>query len=68
MGWLDRWDARNQRILEGHNERAKREGWPPDSPGPTWAYMLSLVPGVGVIGLIVIIVAGWRQRRARRSD
>jgi hypothetical protein len=63
MGWLDRWDARNQRIVERQAEKAKREGWPPDSPGPTWAYLISPLPIVGLIGVAVIAVAGWRQRR-----
>jgi hypothetical protein len=65
MGWLEKWDARNQRIVDRANDRFKREGFPPDSPGPIWAYLISLIPGLGPIGIAVIARAAWKQRRAR---
>lgn len=67
MGWLERWDERNQRQAEKDNVLASNENWQrsiDETPGPDWAYALGAVPVLWVIGEIAIWVAERRQRRS----
>jgi hypothetical protein len=36
--------------------------------GPRWAWLLSVLPIVGIVGDIVIVVYAWRHRRRLRDQ
>ena len=67
VGLLERWDARNQRVLEEHNRRYKPDPNDDETPGPRWAWVLSGVPIIGCLGLAVILFTAWRRRKVRRE-
>ena len=71
MGLLERWDERNQRVLEEHNEldggtwEAWNERYGPPAPG--WLWVLSGLPWVGLIVVPVALMLEWRRRRRRSA-
>jgi hypothetical protein len=36
--------------------------------GPRWAWLLSVLPVIGIVGDIVIVVYAWRHRRRLREE
>jgi hypothetical protein len=71
VGWFERMDERNQRRAEQDNVRLSNENyqrWIDEQPGPSWAYALSAVPLIGLIGDALIAVAGWRRQRRDRGS
>lgn len=63
---MAKWDAANQTTMRKHNEWAGgtwEEFTERNFPGPPWAYAMSNLPVVGLIGAIVI----HRARRSRRN-
>ena len=71
MGWLTRWDHRNQRITD---RQRKREA-PVDNPDDDNAIVVGglyaswFLPSIaGLVGGLIALLAAWRLRRKRTSD
>ena len=36
--------------------------------GPRWAFLLSLLPIIGIIGDVVLVVWAWRRRQGKKAS
>ena len=67
MGLLDRWDRRNDRWAEASYPSDPGTGLVHPDEGPRWAYVLSAVPFVGIVGDIALAVHYFKARRRDRA-
>lgn len=59
MGLLQRWDARNQRIMDRQREQPKVDPWRSDS---------GYGSGAGILGLILFAMNVWRARHPDEKE
>jgi hypothetical protein len=70
VDFFELWAEREQRRMERANELMGGDDWAERlderTPGPRWAWMLDVVPLIGIVGTIAIVVDAWlRKYRGR---